>query len=214
MSHDDSMVFVVDDDESVRRALSRLLRSAGYCVESHASALSFLESRSVIHGPACLVLDVGLPGLDGLALQRKLNDTHTSLPIVFITGGGDIAMTVCAMKAGASDFLAKPVGEADLLRAVELALQRAGQALASRTELNAINARMARLTPREREVLALLVEGRINKQVACQLGIAEKTIKVHRARLMEKMEIRTLVELVRVTDKLGTRSSHAHAWPS
>jgi FixJ family two-component response regulator len=197
------IVFVVDDDDAVRRALTRLIRSAGYRVEGYGSAWEFLSSRPCGEGAACLILDVQLPDLNGLDLQRELNAASESLPIIFVTGHGDIAMTVCAMKAGATDFLAKPVEEAALLRAIETALRNSSQALASRIELGSIQNRLARLTPREREVLGLLLEGRLNKQVACELGIAEKTIKVHRARVMEKMEAHSLVELARVTDKAG-----------
>jgi FixJ family two-component response regulator len=197
------VVFVVDDDDAVRRALMRLIRSAGYLVEGFGSASEFLESRSCTHRTACLVLDVQLPDLNGLDLQRELNAASALLPIIFITGHGDIAMTVSAMKAGATDFLAKPIGDTDLLRAIKAALQNSSDAVASRIELDSIQARLARLTPREREVMALLVEGRLNKQVAYELGIAEKTVKVHRARVMEKMEAHSLVELARVTDKAG-----------
>jgi FixJ family two-component response regulator len=196
-----AIVFVVDDDDAVRRALTRLIRSAGYQVEGYGSAHEFLALRSSVNCPACLILDVRLPDLNGLDLQRQLNAASISLPIIFLTGHGDIAMTVIAMKAGATDFLTKPVGEADLLHSVESALRSATQALTHRIEIDAIHRRLARLTPREREVLALLVKGRLNKQVACELGIAEKTIKVHRARVMEKMEAHSLVELARATDK-------------
>jgi len=185
----------------VCRALTRLIRSAGYCVESFGSAHEFLESCPHFRGCACLVLDVGLPDIHGLELQREMNAANRLLPIIFITGHGDIAMTVRAMKAGATDFLAKPVSDSDLLCAIENALRHSSRVLSSRVELDFIHGRMARLTPREREVLALLVEGRLNKQVACELGIAEKTIKVHRARVMEKMEAHSLVDLVRSTDK-------------
>jgi FixJ family two-component response regulator len=201
MSEATSIVFVVDDDDAVRRALTRLIRSAGYCVESFGSAHEFLECRPYSQGYACLVLDVGLPGINGLELQHEMNAANRSLPIIFITGHGDIAMTVRAMKAGATDFLAKPVSDSDLMRAIANALRVSSRALSSRVELDCIHGRMARLTPREREVLTLLVEGRLNKQVACELGIAEKTIKVHRARVMEKMEARSLVDLVRATAK-------------
>jgi FixJ family two-component response regulator len=134
-------------------------------------------------------------------LQRELNATNRTLPIIFLTGQGNIAMTVRAMKAGATDFLSKPVSDMRLLGAIDSALRHSAQALASRIEVDSIHERISRLTPREREVLALLVEGRFNKQAACVLGIAEKTIKVHRARVMDKMEVRSLVELVRATDK-------------
>src|SRR5260370_1315094 len=197
MSEVASTVFVVDDD-AVCRALTRLTRSAGYCVESFGYAYEVFECRPYFRGCACLVLDVGLPDISGLELQ---NDLNGSLPIIFITGHGDIAMTVRAMKAGATDFLAKPVRDSELLPAIANALRVSSQALSSRIELDFIYGRMARLTPREREVLALLVEGRPNKQVACELDIAEKTIKVHRARVMEKMEARSLVDLMRAIDK-------------
>jgi len=203
------IVFVVDDDDAVRRALMRLIRSAGYRVEGFGSASEFLDSRPCTHRTACLVLDVQLPGLNGLDLQRELNAASALLPIIFITGHGDIAMTVSAMKAGATDFLAKPIGDTDLLRAIETALRNSSQAVTSRIELDSIRGRLARLTPREREVLALLVEGRLNKQVAFELGIAEKTIKVHRARVMEKMEAHSLVELARITDKVGIALSRS-----
>jgi FixJ family two-component response regulator len=202
MNEERSTVFVVDDDDAVRRALTRLIRSAGYCVESFGSAIEFLESRPYSHSCACLVLDVGLPGLSGLELQSEMNAANRPLPIIFITGRGDIAMTVRAMKAGATDFLAKPVSDCDLLRAIENALLQSSQVLSNRVELDRIHGRMARLTQREREVLALLVEGHLNKQVACELGVGEKTIKVHRARVMEKMEARSLVDLVRCIDKV------------
>ncbi|MFM0334561.1 response regulator transcription factor [Paraburkholderia strydomiana] len=201
MTEATSIVFVVDDDDAVRRALTRLIRSAGYCVESFGSANAFLEFRPYSGGCACLVLDVVLPGVNGLELQNELNAANSSLPIIFISGHGDIGMTVRAMKAGATDFLAKPVSDSDLLCAIENALRHSSRALSRRAELDRIHGRMARLTPREREVLTLLVEGRLNKQVACELGIAEKTIKVHRARVMEKMEASSLVDLVRAIDK-------------
>ena len=203
------IVFVVDDDDAVRRALMRLIRSAGYRVEGFGSASEFLDSRPCTHRTACLVLDVQLPGLNGLDLQRELNAASALLPIIFITGHGDIAMTVSAMKAGATDFLAKPIGDTDLLRAIETALRNSSQAVTSLIELDSMRDRLSRLTPREREVLALLVEGRLNKQVAFELGIAEKTIKVHRARVMEKMEAHSLVELARITDKVGIALSRS-----
>jgi FixJ family two-component response regulator len=199
-------VFVVDDDEAVCRALGRLIRAAGYEVACFESAQAFLSAYTCPPSTACLVLDVGLPDINGLDLQREMNATEKTMPIIFLTGQGDIAMTVRAMKAGAADFLAKPVNETDLLNAIDLALKRASGELSDRAELDAIRTRMSMLTPRERQVLTLLVKGRMNKQVACELGIAEKTIKVHRARVMEKMATRSLVDLVRVTDKVHTLS--------
>jgi FixJ family two-component response regulator len=179
MAEFDSLVYVVDDDVSVRRALTRLIRSAGHRVEAFASAHEFLAGSATDACPTCLVLDVQLQDISGLQLQRKLGD---ALPIIFITGYGDIAMTVDAMKAGASDFLPKPVRDVDLLRAVEVALERARLTYSSRCEADALRRRFDRLTPREREVMALIVTGRLNKQVASELGTAEKTIKIHLAR--------------------------------
>ncbi|MFM0557919.1 response regulator [Paraburkholderia sediminicola] len=200
MTDSDSLVFVVDDDDSVRRGLARSIQSAGYRVETFGSAYAFLDRVDSVTCPACVVLDVQLPDLTGLELQRELSG---ALPIIFITGYGDIAMTVGAMKAGATDFLAKPVHDTDLLRAIGQALERAAQTHAVRFELNAIRLRLGRLTPRELEVMALVVTGRLNKQVAGELGTVEKTIKAHRARVMSKMEVTSLAELVRVADKVG-----------
>ncbi|CDY76339.1 Nitrogen regulation protein NR(I) [Caballeronia glathei] len=203
MNDNTPVVFVVDDDDSVRRALVRLIGSAGYRVKDFGSALAFLACEPLTDCAACLVLDVRLPDLNGLELQRRLNGASATLPIIFITGYGDIPMTVSAMKAGAADFLAKPVSDVDLLGAIESALGRSDEALASRSEIDAIHRRLGRLTPREREVLSLIVKGLLNKQVACELGTVEKTIKVHRARVMEKMEVHSLAELVRISDKAG-----------
>jgi FixJ family two-component response regulator len=199
MEETDPLVFVVDDDDSVRRALARLLRSAGHCVELFASATEFLTHANLSTRPACLVLDIALPDVNGLQLQRELG---ASIPIIFITGYGDIAMTVQAMKAGACDFLPKPVCEADLLRAVDQALGRARRNFASICELDSLRQRVERLTPREREVMALVVTGRLSKQVASDLGTAEKTIKAHRARVMAKMEVTSLAQLVHLVDRV------------
>ena len=198
MLEPETLVFVVDDDDSVRRALARLIRSAGHSVEVFASAREFLAEVDVDARPACLVLDVQLPDLDGLQLQRQLGAT---LPIIFLTGHGDISMTVHAMKAGATDFLTKPVRDIDLLRAIESALESANQRYANRCERDTLRQRFTRLTPREREVMALIVTGRLNKQVAGELGTAEKTIKAHRARVMTKMEVTSLAQLVHIVDR-------------
>jgi FixJ family two-component response regulator len=198
------LVFVVDDDDSVRRALARLIRSAGYRVEVFESARAFLNGASLAACPACLVLDVQLPDLSGLELQRELD---AMLPIIFVSGHGDIPMSVSAMKAGATDFLSKPVCDTALLRAIGQALERSAQMRESRRELEAIRHRLDRLTPREREVMALVVTGCLNKQVACELGTVEKTIKAHRARVMTKMEVASLAELVRIADKVGIPGS-------
>jgi FixJ family two-component response regulator len=196
-------VFLVDDDSSVRKALTRLIRAAGYEIKAFSSAREFIESKPETAGLACLVLDVRMPGLNGLELQEALHSANVAIPIIFITGHGDIPMSVKAMKAGAVDFLPKPVKEVDLLRAIELALTRAGRELAQSTELADIHARMETLTPREREVMELVVTGMLNKQIAYALGTVEKTIKVHRARVMDKMDVDSLAELVRLAEKAG-----------
>ena len=197
-------VFLVDDDPSVRKALTRLMKSAGYHVEAFASARDFLEWRnSNGRGSGCLILDVCMPGLSGLDLQQQLLATNTHVPIIFITGHGDIPMTVKAMKNGAVDFLPKPVQDAELLKAVEQALARADRDLVEREELDKIQRRLESLTPREHEVLDLVVKGLLNKQIAFELGTVEKTVKVHRARVMEKMEVQSLADLVRIAERVG-----------
>jgi FixJ family two-component response regulator len=202
--NDSRTVFLVDDDPSVRRALTRLIKSSAYTVQAFASAADFLEHRRVSpEGAACLVLDVRMPGLSGLDLQRELQAANALLPIVFITGHGDIPMGVKAMKEGAVDFLPKPVNDKDLLKAIEQALARATHDRAERQQLDAIKKRVENLTPREREVMTLVVRGRLNKQIAFELGTVEKTVKVHRARVMEKMKVQSLAELVRVVERLG-----------
>jgi FixJ family two-component response regulator len=196
-----SVVFVVDDDEHVRNALARLIRVAGYRVETFASAEAFIERVDRKGGPACLLLDLQLPGLNGLALQRQL---HEWLPIIFLSGHGDMSSAIDAMKAGAVDFLPKPVSEDVLLDALERALERARRIFASRAELADIQRRVNLLTPREHEVMTLVVAGYLNKQVASELGAAEKTIKIHRARVMEKMNAGSLAELVRLAEKVDS----------
>ncbi|WP_343657223.1 response regulator transcription factor [Paraburkholderia caribensis] len=200
MSEAAALVYVVDDDSSVRRALTRLVRSAGHEVEAYGSAREFLAHACGERTPACVVLDVQLPDLSGLELQRELD---ARLPIVFLTGHGDIAMTVGAIKAGATDFLTKPVRDDDLLRAIDLALARSVEVSKSIHELEELRSRVGRLTVREREVMNLVVLGRLNKQVACELGTVEKTVKAHRARVMQKMEVSSLAELVRIADKVA-----------
>jgi FixJ family two-component response regulator len=198
-----SKVFLVDDDDSVLRALGRLIKSAGYEVQTFVSARAFLDSGDFQKGPACLVLDVRMPGLNGLDLQRELQAARATLPIIFITGYGDIPTTVRAMKAGAVDFLPKPLKDTVLLRAIEQALARAARDQAERLDLEALSHRRDTLTPREREVMSLVVRGLLNKQIAFELGTVEKTIKVHRARVMQKMGVDSLAELVRVADKIA-----------
>lgn len=195
------MVFVVDDDEHVRTAFTRLIRSAGYRVEAFGSAEAFIEGADLESCPACLLLDLQLPDLSGLALQRQL---HEWLPIVFISGHGDMNSAVDAMKAGATDFLPKPVSESVLLDALKRALERARRMFESRAERADIQKRLDLLTPREREVMTLVVAGYLNKQVASELGAAEKTIKIHRARVMQKMKAGSLAELVRLAEKAAS----------
>jgi FixJ family two-component response regulator len=197
-------VFVVDDDPSVRKALGRLLKCAGFRVESCASAEDFLQ-QPLPDAPACAVLDVFMPGLNGLDLQRSLAERNACLPIVFITGHGDIPMSVQAMKAGAVDFLPKPLDDQELLAAVEQAMARDMQTREAGAELAEIRQRARSLSPREQEVMALVVSGMANKQTGFKLGVTEKTIKVHRARVMRKMHADSLVELVHMAQKIGVR---------
>jgi RNA polymerase sigma factor (sigma-70 family) len=200
------IVYVVDDDDSVRKSLVRLLKSMGYPARPYASAKEFLEGWRLDPAPGCLVLDVQLPGLNGLELQEYLRDTSCPIPIIFITGHGDIPMSVRAMKAGAVDFLAKPFHDESLLRAIQEALARSQRAEAERAEQERVAALYARLTHREREVMALVVRGLPNKQIAAQLGTSVKTIKVHRSRVMDKMRVRSVADLVRASQKSGIAS--------
>ncbi|MGF6918150.1 response regulator transcription factor [Paraburkholderia sp. 40] len=200
MNQTNTRVFIVDDDDSVRSALARLLRASGYQVECFDSPEAFLERADLTSMPACLVLDLQMPGMSGLEVQRKLDQR---LPIVFLTGHGDIGSSVDAMKGGAVDFLPKPVRDSLLLAALDRALARACMESRRRHEREEIEERMRHLTRREREVMELVVTGRLNKQVASDLGAAEKTIKIHRARVMEKMKARSIVDLVHLVRKGG-----------
>lgn len=202
MNDTTATVFVIDDDPSVRKALSRLVKSAGFRAEAFASAEEFLQQPSP-NVPACVVLDVHMPGLNGLDLQRTLAQRAACLPIVFITGHGDIPMSVQAMKAGAVDFLPKPFCDQDLLAAVRQAIARHTAARQAEAELVEIRQRAATLSPREREVMALVVSGKLNKQTGHQLGVTVKTIKVHRAQVMRKMGAGSLAQLVRIAERLG-----------
>ena len=200
MTTEAPVVFVVDDDVSVRESLELLILSAGWRPQTFRSAEEFLESTSR-NGPCCLVLDVSLPNLDGLDLQQRIVD-RTDMPIIFITGHGDVPMSVQAMKAGALEFLTKPVGDDVLLEAISQAIERSRRALVRDEELNALRSYYASLTPREREIMALVVSGLLNKQIALELGISEITVKAHRGRVMRKMQVGSLAELVRVAAAL------------
>ena len=202
MTEDLALVYVVDDDESVRTALRRLLRSAGFAVEAFASAADFLEFARPDR-PACLVLDLRMPHMGGVELQQVLTAAGDGLPIVFLTGHGDVPMSVRAMKAGAVDFLQKPVDDADLLDAVQRAIAADRARREEAAEVSVIRARHDSLTPREREVLTHLVTGALNKQIAGTLGTVEKTIKVHRARVLAKMGAGSIAELVRLAGRIG-----------
>ena len=197
-----STVFVVDDDPSVRKSLTRVMTSAGYAVEAFASARDFL-TREPLAGPCCVVLDVRMPGLTGLDLQETLALAGHRMPIVFITGHGDISMSVKAMKRGAVDFLTKPFDVESLLDAIQRAVTKEVKDLGEEGRTADVLERVKLLTPRETEVFALVVTGMLNKQIAGELGIAEKTVKVHRARVMEKMRARSVAELVRMADRAG-----------
>ena len=201
-------VFVIDDDASVREALSSLIRSVGLHVEIFPSAQEFLRHERP-DAPACLVLDIRLPGLSGMELQRELTQSGIHIPIIFITGHGDIPMSVRATKAGAVEFLTKPFRERDLLRAIEQAIERDREALAQRREIAGLIARYDSLTPREQEVMGLVTAGLMNKQVAGEIGVSEITAKVHRGSIMRKMGAKSLAELVRMADALGVRRSNS-----
>jgi FixJ family two-component response regulator len=195
-------VFLVDDDAGVLKALSRVLRARGYEVRPYISPQAFLADHDPA-APGCAVLDLAMPGLDGLALQQALTAGKSHRPVIFITGRGDVPTSVRAMKAGAIDFLTKPVGAEDLVEAIARACQQDAKLRQEHAERAAIAAKIARLTPREREVLTHVVAGRLNKQIAGDLGTVEKTIKVHRSRIMEKLGVRTVADLVRLAERAG-----------
>lgn len=199
-------VFLVDDQPAVLKALARLLVSAGFEVAPFESAPAFLDS-GYAETPGCLVLDLSMPGMNGLELQQALAARDSLLPVIFLSGHGDIESGVQAMKFGAADFLTKPVDGDKLLRTVLAAFESNRKSRLERAELDDIRQRLAGLTPREREVLALVVDGKLNKQAAASLGTTEKTIKVHRARVMSKMRVSSLAELVRLADRGGIRAA-------
>jgi FixJ family two-component response regulator len=202
MNETSPAVFLVDDDPAVLKALSRLLRVKGYDVRPFTSPQAFLDAHDP-SVPGCAVLDVAMPGIDGMQLQSALANGDATRPVIFITGRGDIPTSVKAMKAGAVDFLKKPVNARELLPAVAWAIEQDAQTRRLRAEMCSVGARLARLTPREHEVLTYVIAGRLNKQIANDLGTVEKTVKVHRGRMMEKLGVRTVAELVRLADKAG-----------
>jgi len=197
-------VFIVDDDPSARRGLARLVRTAGFNVEAFSSAREFLAS-SHGDGPGCIVLDVKMPGLGGLDLQAEMNKAECSMPIIFVSGYGDVPMTAQAMKEGALDFLPKPVDRDQLLNAIQVGLERDRVGREEHAELRTIRARLTRLTAREFEVMTFVLAGLLNKQIAYELGIAEDTVKIHRGRVMSKMDVVSVAELVPLTQKAGVK---------
>ena len=202
MTENPEWVYVVDDDLSVREALSSLIRSVGLRVETYPSAAAFLEAERP-PGVACLILDVRMPGLSGLELQSRMAQSGPSIPIIFITGHGDIPMAVLAMKKGAVEFLSKPFRDDDLLAAIHAAMERARDSHREESEVGEIRRRYALLTAREKEVIAYIVKGALNKQAASELGVSEMTVKVHRHNIMHKMGVSRLPDLVRMVERLN-----------
>jgi len=200
-------VHVVDDDASFRKAMERQLKQAGYEVATYPSALHLLVNLPAESIPSCILLDVRIPGLDGPALQKRLGELGSTLPIIFLTGYPDIPATVQAIKAGADDFLTKPVASDDLFRAIEKAFAHHQTLRGLKDKLDSVRARLGRLTPREREVFELVIRGNPNKQIARALGCTERTIKAHRHRVMEKMQVRSLPELVSLAERIGIASA-------
>jgi FixJ family two-component response regulator len=206
MSSEGSHVFVVDDDVSVRESLQNLFRSVGLSVNTFATAREFLASKRP-DAPGCLILDVRLPGLSGLDLQRRLGEAGIQIPVIFITGHGDIPMSVQAMKAGAAEFLTKPFRDQDLLDAVQQAVERDRAARRQRAELQELRDCYQSLTGREQEVMALVVRGLLNKQIAAELGTTEATIKMHRGKMMHKIGAESLADLIKMAERLGVAKS-------
>jgi len=208
-----SVVFIVDDDVSVRESLESMVRQAGWNPKTYSTAQEFLD-RQKESVPSCLVLDVSLPGLSGLELQRQIVDERSAMPIIFITGYGDVPMTVRAMKAGAMEFLTKPFSDEVLLSAIEQALERSRVALNRDVEIRALQKAYLSLTPREQQVMSLVVSGMLNKQIGGELGISEVTVKAHRGRVMEKMTAGSLADLVKMATRLRLGTSPRRKSPA
>ena len=202
MNHADAVIYIIEDDPSFRRSMERLVRASGFAVEAFDSARTFLEN-AVIRHPACLLLDVRLPDVDGMIFQKELGAKGFTLPVIFMTGHGTIPMGVQAMKNGAIDFLPKPFEKKDLLNAIERALERDRGDREELSQKEMINARIETLTPREKEVLRWVIAGKMNKQIADALGTTEKTIKVHRSRVMQKTKVSSVAELVRLAERVS-----------
>lgn len=201
-NNDAPMIYLVDDDEAVRDSLGMLFKSIGLKHESYASALDFLQHYDP-RRHACLVADIRMPGLSGLELQQRLNEQGAEIPIIFITGHGDVPMAVTAMKSGAADFIQKPFRDQDLIDRIHKGLDRDRESRASRAERDVIRERIALLTPRENEVMQRVVRGQANKVIAMDLGVSQRTVELHRARVMRKLKMRSLAELVHAIDKIG-----------
>jgi two-component system response regulator FixJ len=205
MTDDVCSVMIVDDDASIRDSLSLLLNSAGYAVKTFSSAREFLESENDVQGPACLVLDVKMPGLSGLDLQKELISQNFPIPIVFITGHGDVPMGVQTMKLGAVDFLSKPFDDNQLIEAVEEAILKNSKTRSALNEQQQIMQRLDSLTTREHEILTYMITGLLNKQIASELNISERTVKAHRKQVFDKMSVHSIAELVRLTETVGLK---------
>lgn len=201
MNTKEPTIYVVDDDPSVCRSLARLLGAANFQVKVFSSAQDFLDLESYDH-PCCLILDVSMPGMTGLEVQEKLHSLEVDMPIIFVTGYATVPMSVHAMKAGAVNFLEKPFDKVELIAEIEKAVQLDKQTVKEKTEISGIKKCINSLTPRENEVFELVTTGKLNKQIAAELGVCEKTIKVHRAKVMEKMQARSLAELVHLSDRV------------